>query len=221
MNGQTWLWPARLFNRHVGVALRWALLAAGVAVAANIVGIRVVGDVDGWARWLPPGVANVVLLVVKLVTLGMLACAAFWLALLLVFVVVWHRTLHTTNPGNGRSATKRITSALFSTIRSTTTTTQTHAFVMSGSPCATSSPCAFRSRRISPCLSRPNVRPMRSADVVCAEGFMVASSWLPIMFPRYSFHSVNQPPWRAQNSDGVGMGYWLENASKSLSPVTR
>ena len=88
MNGRTWLWPARLFNRHVGVALRWALLAAGVAVAANIVGIRVVGDVDGWARWLPPGVANVVLLVVKLVTLGMLAYAAFWLVLLLVFVVV-------------------------------------------------------------------------------------------------------------------------------------
>ncbi len=52
MNGRTWLWPARLFNRHVGVALLWALLAAGVAVAANIVGIRVVGDVDGWARWL-------------------------------------------------------------------------------------------------------------------------------------------------------------------------
>lgn len=40
------------------------------------------------AQGLPPGVANVVLLVVKLVTLGMLAYAAFWLALLLVFVVV-------------------------------------------------------------------------------------------------------------------------------------
>lgn len=40
------------------------------------------------AQGLPPGVANVVLLVVKLVTLGMLAYAAFWLVLLLVFVVV-------------------------------------------------------------------------------------------------------------------------------------
>ena len=40
------------------------------------------------AQGLPPGVANVVLLVVKLVILGMLVYAAFWLALLLVLVVV-------------------------------------------------------------------------------------------------------------------------------------
>ena len=52
MTGRTWLWPVWLFNRHVGVALLWALLAAGVAVAANIVGISVVGGIDGWARWL-------------------------------------------------------------------------------------------------------------------------------------------------------------------------
>ena len=40
------------------------------------------------AQGLPPGVANVVLLVAKLVTLSMLVYAAFWLALLLVLVVV-------------------------------------------------------------------------------------------------------------------------------------
>lgn len=52
MTAGTWLRPVWLFNRHVGVALLWALLVAGVVVAANIVGIRVVGDIDGWARWL-------------------------------------------------------------------------------------------------------------------------------------------------------------------------
>lgn len=40
------------------------------------------------AQGLPLGVANVILLVVKLVTLGMLVYAVFWLALLLVLVVV-------------------------------------------------------------------------------------------------------------------------------------
>ena len=52
MTAGTWLRPVWLFNRHVGVALLWALLVAGVVVAAYIVGIRVVGDIDGWARWL-------------------------------------------------------------------------------------------------------------------------------------------------------------------------
>ena len=53
MTGRTWLrWPAWLFNRRVGVALLWALLVAGIAVAVNVAGIHVVGGIDGWERWL-------------------------------------------------------------------------------------------------------------------------------------------------------------------------
>ncbi len=49
-------------------------------------------------------------------------------------------------------------------------------------PCTTSQPCAFRSRRTKPRHMRPSVRPVRSAKLVCAEGFMVATSW-----PSYGF----------------------------------
>lgn len=52
MTCRIWLRPAWLFNRRVGVALLWALLVAGVAVAVNVVGIRVAGSIDGWERWL-------------------------------------------------------------------------------------------------------------------------------------------------------------------------
>ncbi|MEW9900475.1 hypothetical protein ABWL39_17795 [Chitinivorax sp. PXF-14] len=52
MIGRTWLWPAWLFNRRVGIALLWTLLVAGIAVAVNVAGIHVVGSIDGWERWL-------------------------------------------------------------------------------------------------------------------------------------------------------------------------
>ena len=52
MTGRTWLRPTWLFNRRVGVALLWALLVAGIAVAVNVAGIHVVGGIDGWERWL-------------------------------------------------------------------------------------------------------------------------------------------------------------------------
>ena len=38
------------FGRLVS-ALAWVTLIVLAAVAVNLVGIRVVGDVDGWARW--------------------------------------------------------------------------------------------------------------------------------------------------------------------------
>ena len=47
-----WLRPAWLFNRRVGMALLWALLVACIAVAVNIVGIHIVGSIDGWQHWL-------------------------------------------------------------------------------------------------------------------------------------------------------------------------
>ena len=52
MSIRSWLWPARLFNRRVGMALLWALLVACIAVAVNIVGIGIVGSIDDWERWL-------------------------------------------------------------------------------------------------------------------------------------------------------------------------
>ena len=52
MTGLTWLRPAWLFNRRVGIALLWTLLVAGIAVAVNVVGIHVVGGIDGWEQWL-------------------------------------------------------------------------------------------------------------------------------------------------------------------------
>lgn len=52
MTGRTWLRPTWLFNRRVGIALLWALLIFGVAVAVNVAGIHVVGSIDGWEHWL-------------------------------------------------------------------------------------------------------------------------------------------------------------------------
>ncbi|UQP97318.1 hypothetical protein KP728_17460 [Xanthomonas arboricola pv. juglandis] len=47
-----WLRFSWLFNRRLGSALLWALLVIGAAVVVNLVGIRLVGDVEGWQRWL-------------------------------------------------------------------------------------------------------------------------------------------------------------------------
>ena len=42
----------RLLNRQVGMALLWTGLVIGVAVLVNLVGIQLVGSIDGWSRWL-------------------------------------------------------------------------------------------------------------------------------------------------------------------------
>lgn len=43
---------AWLFNRRVGVALLWTAAVVGAAVVVNLAGIRLIGSVDGWERWL-------------------------------------------------------------------------------------------------------------------------------------------------------------------------
>jgi hypothetical protein len=41
-----------LLSRRLAWALAWIALVVLVAVGINLVGIRLVGDVDGWTRWL-------------------------------------------------------------------------------------------------------------------------------------------------------------------------
>ena len=43
---------AWLLNRRLGIALLWTALAIGIAVAANLVGIRMLGSIDAWSQWL-------------------------------------------------------------------------------------------------------------------------------------------------------------------------
>ena len=45
-------WLRRLFSARLGRAILWTLLIVLVAIAINLVGIRLVGDIDGWSRWL-------------------------------------------------------------------------------------------------------------------------------------------------------------------------
>ncbi len=46
-------WRLRwLFNRRVGRALLWMLGLLAVAIAANVVGIRLAGSLEGWQRWM-------------------------------------------------------------------------------------------------------------------------------------------------------------------------
>ena len=42
----------RLLDRRLISALSWGLALILVAAAINVIGIRVVGDVNGWAQWL-------------------------------------------------------------------------------------------------------------------------------------------------------------------------
>ncbi|ACL73938.1 MAG: hypothetical protein Q8L60_03020 [Gammaproteobacteria bacterium] len=44
--------PKWLFNRQLGRTLGWIALIVFVAVAVNLVGIRLVGDAHTWSRWL-------------------------------------------------------------------------------------------------------------------------------------------------------------------------
>ncbi|SUD31443.1 Uncharacterised protein [Pseudomonas fluorescens] len=48
----TWLRLSWFFNRRVGATLVWICLVVGAAVAVNIAGIHLVGDIHGWERWL-------------------------------------------------------------------------------------------------------------------------------------------------------------------------
>ena len=41
-----------LFSRQLGRTLGWVALIVLVAIAVNVVGIRLIGDVEGWGRWL-------------------------------------------------------------------------------------------------------------------------------------------------------------------------
>lgn len=52
MTRSGWWRFAWLFNRRVGMALFWSALVLGAAVAVNLAGIRIVGGIDGWERWL-------------------------------------------------------------------------------------------------------------------------------------------------------------------------
>jgi hypothetical protein len=47
-----WVRLSWLFNRRVGAALLWTLLAIGMAVAVNLAGIHALGGIEGWERWL-------------------------------------------------------------------------------------------------------------------------------------------------------------------------
>ena len=52
MTRSNWWLFTWLFNRRVGVALLWSALVIGAAVLVNLFGIRIVGGIDGWERWL-------------------------------------------------------------------------------------------------------------------------------------------------------------------------
>jgi len=44
--------PRWLFNRNVSKALLWTVLFLALAVAANILGIWLLGSIDDWQSWL-------------------------------------------------------------------------------------------------------------------------------------------------------------------------
>ncbi|HCE5828628.1 TPA: hypothetical protein NHK69_005154 [Pseudomonas aeruginosa] len=47
-----WLRLRWLFNRRVGYALLWTVLLLVVAIAINVIGIRVLGSIQSWERWM-------------------------------------------------------------------------------------------------------------------------------------------------------------------------
>jgi len=44
--------PRWLFHRNVGKALLWTVLVLALAVAANVLGIYLLGSIDDWQHWL-------------------------------------------------------------------------------------------------------------------------------------------------------------------------
>jgi len=49
--------PRWLFNRNVGKALLWTVLLLALAVAANILGIYLLGSIHDWQNWLSAAAA--------------------------------------------------------------------------------------------------------------------------------------------------------------------
>lgn len=47
-----WLRMRWLFNRRVAYALFWTVLLLAVATAINLIGIRALGGIEGWERWM-------------------------------------------------------------------------------------------------------------------------------------------------------------------------
>jgi hypothetical protein len=47
-----WLRMRWLFNRRVGFALLWAILLLIAAIAINLIGIRALGSIEAWERWM-------------------------------------------------------------------------------------------------------------------------------------------------------------------------
>jgi len=41
-----------LFNRNIGKVLLWTVLLLALAVAANVLGIYLLGSIDDWQHWL-------------------------------------------------------------------------------------------------------------------------------------------------------------------------
>jgi hypothetical protein len=48
----TWWRLGWLFNRRVARTLIWTLLLLALAMVANVVGIALIGSVDGWQHWM-------------------------------------------------------------------------------------------------------------------------------------------------------------------------
>jgi len=44
--------PRWLFNRNIGKALLWVVLLLALAVAANVLGIYLLGSIHDWQHWL-------------------------------------------------------------------------------------------------------------------------------------------------------------------------
>lgn len=43
---------SRIFSRRLGMALLWTTFVVGVAITVNVIGIRFIGSIDGWQRWM-------------------------------------------------------------------------------------------------------------------------------------------------------------------------
>lgn len=69
--------PKWLFSRQLGRTLAWIALIVFVAVAVNLVGIRLVGDADTWSRWLDEHAGY--FLVWRLCLYGATACGWIWM----------------------------------------------------------------------------------------------------------------------------------------------
>lgn len=66
----------RFFSR-ARVALAWCLTVIGMAILANMIGIRLVGSVAGWVRWLETHAGF--FLVWRLLLYGVIALGWLWI----------------------------------------------------------------------------------------------------------------------------------------------